>query len=268
MHDGPRDLAGVEHRIRSIESVEKVMRAVWALARAQQPQVEAVAAESTAYLDAAEAMVTQLAGAPTTPEASEDVLWVLVGPERAFCGPLARVLLEQVPAVGSVGLVGQRLIAMAEQLPLLDARVVFRVPAAATPEDLGPRADVVASAVLSAPHHTVVVLTPEPEGTQLHRTTLLARDRHPVAEPPETFLSAAEVLEAAMLEAVAGRLAVALAEALRAEVRARLIASEAARKACDTQIGELRHEWRMLRQGAITEELVALTSGRKRGWQG
>jgi F0F1-type ATP synthase gamma subunit len=71
-----------------------------------------------------------------------------------------------------------------------------------------------------------------------------------------------------MLEAVAGRLAVALAEALRAEVRARLIASEAARKACDTQIGELRHEWRMLRQGAITEELVALTSGRKRGWQG
>ncbi len=256
----------MEHRIRSVESAEKVMRAVWALARAQQPQVEAAAAHSTAYLDAAEAMVAQLAGAPAPIKPHEDVLWVLFGPERAFCGPLARVLLEQVPAVGAVGLVGQRLVTMAEQLPSLEARAVFRVRGAATPEDLGPRADAVATAVLEAPHRTVVVLTPEPEGTQLHHTTLLAGARQPVSEPPETFLPAAAVLEAAMLEAVAGRLAVALAEALRVEVRARLIASEAARKACETQIGDLRHEWRMLRQGAITQELVALTSGRKRGW--
>ncbi len=264
MVEGIQDLAHLERSIDAIASVGKVMKAVWALARAQQPMVDAAAAEATAYLDAVDALVDRLAGAPAPVEAREDVLWVLVGPERAFCGPLARLLLEQVPSTGTVGLVGARLIEVAEQDPELEGRLAFQLPGATTPEDLGARSEELATAILDAQPGTVVVLAPEDGTTRLHQTVLLSGRREPAGEPPETFSPVREVLEAAVVEAVAGRLAVALAEALRAEVRARLEAAEAARLACDRQTDELRHRWRSLRQSAITQELVELTSGRSR----
>lgn len=264
MAEVPHDLTRVEQKLGSVSAVQQVMRAVWALARAQQPQVEAAAAEASAYLDVAEQIIERLAGKPTEDEAEAgEMLTVIVGPERPFCGPLARMIVDQLPTDGQIGLAGHRLHEAVAQDPELDARVVFRVPAASTPDEIGARADQLAAAILEAAPSTVVVLHPDRGGPELHRSILLAGSREPVEEPPETFLPAKHVLEAAILEAVAGRLAVALVEALRAEVRARLVASEAARSACDRNIAELTQHWRALRQSAITEELIELTSGRR-----
>lgn len=264
MTDALNDLGSVERRMGSISAVQKVVSAVWALARAQQPRVEAAAAEATAYLDVAESIVSRMAGpASTEPEDEHDVLWVVVGPERAFCGPLGRMIIDQLPPTGVIGLVGHRLLEVAEQDPELQARVVFRLSAASTPDELGQRAEALATAVLSAQRSTVFLLHPNQGGPELHRSVLLSSARRAVEEPPETFLPAIEVLEAAVLEAVSGRLAVALAEALRAEVRARLVSAEAARTSCDRRLTELNRAWRTLRQGAITEELIELTAGRK-----
>jgi F0F1-type ATP synthase gamma subunit len=55
---------------------------------------------------------------------------------------------------------------------------------------------------------------------------------------------------------------VGLAEGLRTEVRARLVAADAARQGCDHALKTLRQQWRVLRQEAITGELLELFSGR------
>jgi F-type H+-transporting ATPase subunit gamma len=258
------DQARLEQRVAAVEAVQQVMRAVWALARAQQPLAEAAAAEASAYLDTAESIVARLAGEPQLDEAAPDVLWVLVGPERAFCGPLARMLLDQLPETGALGLAGSRLVEVAGQVPHLERRVAFTVPAASTASELGECADRLAERILAAPQPMVVLLHPDGGLPALRRSVLLTKSRSVVEEPPETFLPVEEVLEAAVVEFVAGRLAVALAEALRAEVRARLTAAEAARRACDRQLDDLRYQGRALRQGTITQELLELTSGRHR----
>ncbi|MCB9762065.1 MAG: F0F1 ATP synthase subunit gamma [Alphaproteobacteria bacterium] len=263
MPEPVRDLGRLEQRLSAVEAVQQVMRAVWALARAQQPHAEAAAAEAGAYFDTAASIVARLAGEPHIDHEDPDVLWVLVGPERAFCGPLARMLLDQLPETGAVGLAGARLIEVARQLPSVADRVAFEVGAASTAGELGVCADRLATQILAAPRPMVVLLHPDRGTPTLRRSVLLAGAVAPVTEPPETFLPPEEVLEAAVGELVAGRLAVALAEALRAEVRARLTAAEAARRACDRQLDELRYQWRALRQASITQELLELTAGRR-----
>ncbi|MCB9691169.1 MAG: hypothetical protein H6736_05070 [Alphaproteobacteria bacterium] len=56
---------------------------------------------------------------------------------------------------------------------------------------------------------TVVVLNPLEGTSRLHPTPVLAARRPSSADLPETFLPVPEVVEAAVLESVAGRLAVA-----------------------------------------------------------
>ena len=260
MADDLHDLARVEHRMAAVRAVETVTRAMWALARAQQPQVEAAAGQASAYLDVAESIVTRLAGAPRTDTDDAHTLWVLLGPERPFCGPLSRMLLDQLPDRGQVGLVGHRLADVARHIPELSSRVRFRVAGASTPDELGARADRVASEILATGAPTVMLLYPTDGTPTLRRTALLSDAREPESDPPESFLPVGEVLEAAVVEAVGGRLAVALAEALRAEVVARLVATEAARRACERQLETLRHAWRVLRQDTITQELLELSA--------
>ena len=62
--DDVKDLVALERELGSVRAVEQVMRAVWALARAQQPLVEAAAAEADAWLRVAESIVSRLAGEP------------------------------------------------------------------------------------------------------------------------------------------------------------------------------------------------------------
>lgn len=260
MPERPRDLPSAERRMAAVGAVGQVMQAVWALARAQQPKVEAAAADAATWLDWAEEIVDRIAGAPAD-EDSADKLWVLIGPERAFCGPLARGHLDQLPAVGELGLVGGRLAEVASLDPDLQERVRFVLPAAATADEIPGRASDLAQAVLTHAHGRSVSLLHADGGTpRLRVGRLLTGARQPVLERPETYSPVAEVLEAAVLQAVTGRLAVALAEALRAEVRARLVAADAARRACDRELEELTHAWRVLRQENITQELIELSA--------
>jgi F0F1-type ATP synthase gamma subunit len=246
-----------------VSAVQQVMRAVWALARAQQPRAEAAASEASVYLEWAESIVERLAG-PHAPVERPDTLWVLVGPERAFCGPLARVLLQQLPAEGAIGLVGSRLVDVARHDTDLGERILFELPAASTVDEMPRLAERIAQAVLDAQDdaRAVVVLHPVDGTSSVQGAVLLSGERATAPEVPESWLPVDEVLEATVLEAVEGRLVVALAEAMRSEVRARLAASDAARRACERQLDELTQHGRTLRQSTITQELLELTAAR------
>lgn len=261
MPDPPTDLASAERRIAAVRAVENVMTAVWALARAQLPQVEEAAAEAFAYVGALERIVDRVAG-PPLPVGAAETLWVALGPERPFCGALARHMCAQLPRVGAMGLVGARLGEAAQREPELCAQVMFEVPGAVTPEDVGARAQAVAARVLAASTgRDVVLLHMKPGSDALARVPLLTRRASPLHRSVETLSPSEKVLEAVVQAWVGGVLAMGLSEALRAEVRARLAASEGARRACERELEALGHHWRALRQSAITEELVELTAG-------
>ncbi len=229
----------------------------------QLPAAEAAAADATAHLDWLGETLDRLAGPPTAAPQAE-TLWVLVGPERPLCGPLGRLLLEQLPAEGPVGLVGTRLIEVAQADPALLARLRFHLPAASTSDELNERAEAIASEILRLPElPSVVLLHPTATGTRLARRLLLAGARSPVDGGPETLSPRDVVLQAVANEAIVGRLAVVLAEAMRAEVRARMAAADAARRSSGKQLDALRQRWQVLRQESITRELVELTSARQ-----
>ncbi|MCB9673334.1 MAG: F0F1 ATP synthase subunit gamma, partial [Alphaproteobacteria bacterium] len=225
---------------------------------------EEAASEASTWLLWVEELLARLAGEPVL-GASMETLWVVVGPERPICGALPRTLLAQIPPDGVVGLVGTRLAEAAREEPALAARTRFEVAAAATADELGPRAEALAGAILAhGEGRALVLMHPDQGGTVLVRSVLVAGRRPPSERPPESYGSVEEVVEAAVHQAVEGRLAVALAEAFRSEVRARLQATEMARRACERELESLSRDWRQIRQSSITEELMELIAGRRR----
>ena len=262
MRADEQDEARLARRMAAVSSVRQVVGAVWALARAQLPQVERAAGEATVYLDWVDAVVTRLAGAPL-PGRPGAALHVVLGPERPFCGALARQVLAQLPPAAPLVLVGQRLIEAADLQPELAAKVELRLRGAATHDEHEEVARAVAEAVLArAGARQVVLLHPAGGGPGLHRVVLLSGPREPLQRLPDTFSPLPLVLAAAVREAVAGRLAVGALEALRAEVRARIVATEAARHACDRRLEDLRQGLRVARQEQITSELIEVVAAR------
>jgi F-type H+-transporting ATPase subunit gamma len=260
--DELRDLAQLESRITSVQAIEQVMRAVWALARAQHPQALEAVSSAGEHLAWVEEVVDRLAG-PPQPAPEQATLWVVLGPERSFCGSLARQVLEAIPEGGALGLVGRRLVDMAATEPGLDARVRFRLPGAAAVGELNAVAQEVARAILAnSAGLEVTLLYPTARRPGLARRRVLAGARAPLRAPPETFSPPEVVLEAAVSEVAAGQLVVGLAETLLTEIEARIAASEAARKVCEGQLKELGDRWRVMRQERITEELVELSAAR------
>lgn len=256
------DLHDLERRIDAVGAVHHVVQAIWALARAQLPRVEEAAAEASTYLDWVNQIVDRLAGAPRSGPA-RGWLCVLMGPERPFCGALARQILLQAPKEGALGLVGSRLAELAALDPALTARIRFSLPGAVSHEEHEAVGQAVAEAVLRhGAGMQVEVLHPRGGGTMLHRVVLLSGEREPAWNPPETYSAYAEVLGAAVAEAVAGRLAIGAIEALRSEVRARVLAADAARRACEARLEELNQDWRVARQDQITNELIEVIAGR------
>jgi F-type H+-transporting ATPase subunit gamma len=262
MGEALTDPRRVRARLDAVTAVGQVVHAIWALARAQLPRVEMAAAETTTYLARIDELIERLAGPPgQTPE--RDVLHVVTGPERPYCGALARHIIEQLPQTGAVGLVGQHLVDAVAALPRLDARVVFRLSGAADVEEVPAVTYALASELLDhAGASQVELLHPAAGGSQLNRVVLWSGPRGTRPDPPESFTEPAIILEAALSEALRGHLAAALIEALRSEVRARIALAEAARAACDSRIEELDHARRMLRQEEITNELSELVAGR------
>ena len=273
MQDESRDLAAIERHIAAVAAVHKVVRAIWSLSRAQLPLVEAAVEQATKYFDWIDEMVAAMAGAPRrAPE--RELLLVVMGPERAYCGGMPRQILEQLADEGRdgraseggrrVGLVGTRLAEMAAWEPQLAPHVVFALAGATTHEDHEEVARAVAEAILEhAGTADVELRHPREGGSELHRVTLLSGAREPLAYPPETFSPVPTVIDAAVAEGITGRLAVGAAEALRSEVRARIAAADAARRAADEKLEVLKKDWAHARQAQITGELCETIAGRQ-----
>ncbi len=258
------DLRVIERRIGATSEVRKVVHAIWALARAQLPLVEQAVGEASAYLDWVDQVVDRIAGAPQPSREKTKTLYVVLGPERPYCGGLPRQILEQLPSEGQLGLVGQRLSEMAELDASIRARTSFRLAGAVAHDEAEEVARRVATAVLEhAGGADVEVLHPRSGSSKLHAAVLLGGTRKPVPNPPDTFSPLEVILDAAVVEAITGRLAVGALEALFAEVRARIAAADSARRACDDKLEELGRALRVVRQEQTTSEMLEVVAGRQ-----
>ena len=255
------ELEQIESALHATSAVRSVVQAVWALSRAQLPRVEEAVAESTSYLDWVDEVVDRVAGAPK-PSALERLLTLVLGPERGFCGSLARSVLASVPASGPIGLVGARLAEAARREPNLRDRVLFTLPGPSSVDDLGAVSRALASAVLEHGADAPVELAyPRGSARGMHRAVLLAGEREAKRPSFDHYSSLRSVLVAAVRESVTGRLRVALAESLLAETRARVAAAERAKRAVDDWEAELDGDLRVGQQEQMTRELVELTAG-------
>lgn len=262
MSEEPKDLHAAEHAVRAVEGVRQVVQAVWTLARAQQQRAEQAAIEASNYLEWVDQLVARFT-LERVEVAGRTALWIVVGPERPFCGGFARRLLDQVPEQGSLILVGRRLMDAVPTTGSLRDRLLTSLPAAAGPEEIDRCARRIASTLVEIDYSgPVSLLHPVAGGTDLASVPLLVASSLDSQSAPETYSPAATVLASAIHEALSGRLVVGLAEALRSEVRARLLAADAARQGADRRLEDLRQGWRVLRQEAITSELLELFSGR------
>jgi F0F1-type ATP synthase gamma subunit len=261
------DVRRLEHRLGAVHAVGAIVHAIWALSRAQLAQVDALAREASAYLDWVDDVVHRLAGEPVANAGIEPLL-VVMGPERAFCGGLAqrvvRALQPRVRRGAALGVVGQRLAEHVAARAELAGRVLFRVPAPSSVDDIMDAARGVAAHVLAhGGGRQVELCYPLAGRSALARVVLLSGERvaRSFAEF-ETFSEPSRVLHAAVAESVVGHVRVGLAEALRAEVQARAMAAELARHAVDRQRDELQAALRLLEQEGITNELGELYAGR------
>lgn len=271
------DLNAIERRIHAITAVSKVVHAIWALSRAELPLVEEAVEQATQYLHWIDEMVEAVAGKPRRVP-SREVLVVVIGPERPYCGALPRQIIEQLlsqleradvslPHAKSpyrVGIVGARLAEAALQEPRLADRIALTIAAGTTHEEHEDVARNAAAAILEHARNADVELYYPSGGTStLAHATLLASAREPVAYPPETFSSLSVVLRATVSASITGRLAIGVVEALRSEVRARIAAADAARHAADEKLALLRKDWGLARQEQITSELLEMIAGRQ-----
>lgn len=263
MSPRPATLAGVEASIAGVSAVRHVLHAIRALARAQLAPVERLAAESTAWLDGVQQILDRLTavagrGDPADRRGAAELV-VVIGPERAFCGGLPRQVHEAVPA-GPVALVGQRLIDLADEG--MRARARFLLPGPASPDEVPDVARQIAEAVLASAPGRVLLVHPARGAGALHEALLLPEPRRLRAWLPDTFSAPEVVVEAAVRELATGRLAVALADTLRAEVRARLAAADAAVHAADARLRDLAQAARVQRQEQITNEILEIVASR------
>jgi hypothetical protein len=265
VNDETPEPARLERRITAIGAVHRVVRAIWALSRAELPRASAAVAQASAYLDAVDEVVERLVGASRNVHAERSLL-VVFGPQRPYCGALSARLLAQLPRSGGLALVGQRLAEEASSDPDLRARIQFTLPGATNPDEHEALAPGIAAQVLAqavAPRARVDLLYPRGGGAKLHRAVLLSGTREPALAPPDTYSPLELVLERALGESIAGRLVVALAEALHSEVKARANAADHARQACEEKLEELERTSRAVDQEQITNELLEIVAGRR-----
>lgn len=254
----PMELERVEASLRAVDAVASVVHAVESLARAQLPLAERTVAEGAEYLDWVDAVVDRLAGPPRAYERARS-LTVVVGPERAFSGALARSIVERAPGEGPLGLVGARLAEIARRDASVAERVVFELAGASSVDELPDASARLAEAVLAHGAGAPVDVL-HPHGGGVRHVLLLSGEREPRAILHELYSPPGAVLRAAVRESVTGRLRLVLAEALLAELRARAAMAERARRAADDRRAELEATLRVGQREQITRELGELTT--------
>jgi F0F1-type ATP synthase gamma subunit len=256
-----RDLDAIERRIAAASAVRQAVHAFWALARAQLPHAEQAARNVAAYHLWTDDVVERLSGT-VKPRDQPAKLLVVFGPERPFCGGLPAHVLAALPDEGDVGLVGRRLADVVKRDPRVADRVRFALPAATVVGDQHVVARAVARASFEVcPSGDVELVYPRAGERTLVRAHFIAATREEPPEPPETFSPPEVVRNAALVEANAVLLAVATLETLHAEVRARVIAAETAKSACDRRLETLGEARRGARRDLITRELLEIVAG-------
>jgi len=247
--------------MRAVTAIRQVVHAIWAVSRAQLPLVDQAASAAVIYQRWVDAAVERVAGAPQA-TGGTNRLTVVFGPERPYSSALARRITEAIPE-GDLGIVGERLAEIVRQHAEVDRRVLFRCAGSVAHDDLHDVALAVASRIVESGRGAlVVVMHPSGDGSEMSMVPLIAA-RGLVDRPPETFSALGSVIEAAVAEAAAGRLAVAAAETLRVEIRARITAADAARRACEERLVELESYWHLGRRETITRELLEIVAGRE-----
>lgn len=254
------DLHVLERRIHAVGAVRKVLQSVWGLARAELPVVDDAASKAAEYLRWAEEIAARLL--IERDESTSSTLRVIVGPERAFAGALPRRYDGELERPGPIGVVGRRLIEAADERPSVRDRVRFRLDAATSPAEAEECANRIAEAVLAHGAEPRIVLVHAVHGGDLVTSTLIGSGRALAPDLPEVFSPVTDVIDAAVRELVTARLAFALLETLRTEVRARLAMAESAKSACDRRLEELGQAWRSSRQEAITGEILEVVAAR------
>lgn len=259
--EAERDFKRLERRLDTVRSVHQIVHALGAVARAQLQPVEAAVAGARAYVEGIETTCARLTGAPLE-RPDRPVLSVLIGPQRALCGTLANDVLAHARRVGPLGLVGRRLIDVAEEGKLSD-RVVFGLDAARGVEDLEPACRILAEAVVAHGEGLQVELVhPGAERPRMVRAWLTAGAHVVGGSEARTYSPVEEVARRVLAETIEARLVLGLAEALRAEVRARLVVTENARRASLERRDAIAGALRRLRQEQVTTELLELVAGR------
>lgn len=259
----------IESSLRAVGAVGSVVSAVWALARAQLPRVEEAVAQTATYLSWLDRVVDEIAG-PPLPEPPGRSLVIVLGPERAFCGDLAQRLLDAAPSEGPIGLVGTRLIEVAERGTAPSADVRLRVPGPAGIDELAATSERVAAALLEALDDAgeplrVELLAPSDRRGGVSRELLLPTLRGTPRGERDLFSQGEEVARAAARESVVGHLRAGLVGALLVETRARAAVAERARSAVRDREAELRTALRVVEQERITHELIELASAAEVG---
>ena len=263
MAELPSDIARLQTRLSAVRAANGIVHAIWALSRAQLTQIEAIWVDASTYLDWVDEVVARLAG-PPAPAPTARSLYVVLGPERAFCAGLPQEIARCLPRQVALGVSGQRLAETLSSRPELAQRIVFELPGPSSADDIEDACEQLAQAVLSYGRDRHVVLGYPRAGVPgLCSATLLSGPR-PLgpAQNLDTFSPPGELLEAAVSESVTARLRVGLTEALRSEIRTRAAAAESARHAAQRQLDELDAALRVFAQEQITNELVELYAGR------
>jgi F0F1-type ATP synthase gamma subunit len=266
MIDDQQDPAQVERRIHAVEATRRIVHAIWALSRAQHPLAEASWVSASTYLSWVESSLERLTTVNSASRDGAPEIAVVFGPQRSFCGPLTRQIVSQIPTEGMLGLVGRRLSETVRSEGGIAARVAFSVEGAVAYDGHAEAARRVAEAL--APHarrKRVVVLSPSRNSTRLRRAVLLADTLRMKSFPAATLADPKDVIDVAIRAGIEGRLAVASAGCLLAEVSARLSAAERARRACDSRLEELRGRHATARRDQITNEIVEIIAGQRGG---
>ena len=256
------DVSRIESRLSAVRAVAGVVRAIWALSQAQLAQVESFSLHASIYLDWVDELVTRLAGPPVEP-AAQQTLHVVLGPERPFCANLPAEVVRALPSDGVIGVCGRRLREAVADVPAHAARVVFETEGPTSVDDLDRIVERLAQLALEhGRDRRVVIAYPQTGASGLRTVTLLSGPRSPNSVRPfDTYSPIERLLERAIAESVSGRLRVALAQALRTEVRTRATAAENARHGVERQERALTSTLRILSQEQITNELAELFAG-------
>lgn len=268
MSELPADIAGLERRLGSVRAVGGIVQAIWALSKAQLAQVESFSQEASVHLDWVDEVVSRVAGPPLLRSDEPAPLYLVLGPERGFCGSLSREIGRALPSQVPLGVCGQRLLDHVRTQAALRERVVLSLPGANSVDDLERVAARLAHAALEhgegrrvrlsyvsmSPFRLRTVdLLPGPRATRTQRDF-------------ESYSTPERLLAVAVAESVTGHLRVALAESLRSEVRARAAAAELAKQSVQRQRDALTQALRVLQKEQITSELTELYAGHmKRG---